>query len=799
MNIYIDLTNLMKVDFVTGIQRVARETIIRLLKRKDLSLFLLECSPYPEKFTLLDNASFMDFFAYGKGSKKNISLPKTISIYDIPSGSVFFDIDSVWNTRLKRSFLLPILHASGVKIVTLLYDLIPITHPQYCHKNTVMNFMMYTGAVIEYADLVITSAKATQNALDDLCDRLGKPRKKCVVVPLGCDFAHNKSTDGIPSQNVTDIAKKGKYLLMVGTIEPRKNHTLLINALDSGLEINVVFAGRIGWNVENLEKCIRNHPMLGKRLFFAENCSDTDIDFLYKNAFMVAFPTYNEGFGLPIIEAFQRNTPVIASDIAVLREVAGDFADYFPLNDKDAFIRIVHGYLNNMDKYSLKKERLKNFKPYTWDESAEATAECFEMFKAKKQITVIPTVKQMVILTARNSDILQTLPFIENFMQFIKEIVVCCPTQNVSEIKQSYKGSLKLTFLTDDDVLNGNPLPSDHTVRNFFLRCCIMQSDVLDDVFIMSDDDYRPLFPIEENVFIKDGRYTAYYCYNLNEWKGTYNNDTSFDLSIFRTRDFLSANGYPTLQYSSHQPQIIERRIYLEMLSRYSDIQLKGLDEWSTYFNYAIFHYPEKFRKEVYVSMCWPQNASDWDLYVCPKQFLFENHYSALYGKDMIFDGFTETFQSTVISENVLKSSRFMKHLNGQVIAKNIVNCWQNEYFFRYGEIPSFTVFMSQENLSSAAPEYIQLKSDCWSRIDVAFQNEVHNFSSSLSVIFEFSDISGKTILQNNEIPVRPSDTDITIPVKTPPFGFTGFMTFRVLALDKSIEKAIKIPAIIIT
>ena len=166
MKFYIDLSNLMLVDFLTGIQRVVREVTVRLLENKEHEFILLSYSHRKKAFQRLNNERFIRYFTEGDIERYSILTPQVIEIRDIPSGSVFFDIDCVWNSRLKRSWLFPILKQKGVKIVTQLYDLIPITDPQFCHDNTTANFMLYVGANIKYADLIITNAQTTVKALD---------------------------------------------------------------------------------------------------------------------------------------------------------------------------------------------------------------------------------------------------------------------------------------------------------------------------------------------------------------------------------------------------------------------------------------------------------------------------------------------------------------------------------------------------------------------------------------------------------------------------------------------------------
>ena len=803
MKIYIDLSNLMIVDFVTGIQRVVREVVLRMLENKKNEYILMTYSFRKNSFQQLDNEKFYNYFMNGTGEKSDIFFARKIEFRDIPSGAVFFDIDSVWNSYLKRGYLFPILKNNGVKIITQLYDIIPITHPQFCREITTTNFMLYLTANLKYADLIITSASATVDALNELTDRLSIERKKTKVVPLGCDFVQKKKSLAEIDENVKNITKDSKYILMVGTIEPRKNHSIVIDALESGLAekgIKAVFAGRIGWNVEKLEKRIKEHPLYNKQLFFVEKPNDATVDYLYKNAYAVAFPTFNEGFGLPVIEAFQRGTPVIASDIKVIHEVAGDFAHYFDNTNKDDFVRCVNELLENPQEYSEMKEHLKDFVPFTWNECAEAMENAVTLANSKKVPDNI-SVKQMVCLTARNDDILATLPFIDKFMPFITEMVLCCPDRNVDELKEKYKGRIELKFLTDSEVLSGESLPDDHATRNFFLRCLALKNPVIDDVFIMTDDDYRPLRMISQADFIKENSYLAYYCYDLQEWKGTYKNPTSFDVSMKKTCKFLKDNNYPTMMYSSHQPQIIDKNIFNEMTGKYPEIKTQGLCDWSVYFNYGISKYPDMFRTVPYVSMGWPGAISDWDLYVQPKEFMFENHYDFLYQKGRVFEGLREDLHENTESENLQKVMRYITEIQKQTSGRDIYKSYSESYWIQYRELPSFAVICADsQTIAIHAPVYIQFKNRDWTRVPFTIDRDLIDIigSEKILLMYWFSDDMGGNLSPVNKIQIDTENLDFMLTVFTTIFSERCVFNLRIIVEDKDITASASIQANII-
>lgn len=392
---------------------------------------------------------------------------------------------------------------------------------------------------------------------------------------------------------------------------------------------------------------------------------------------------------------------------------------------------------------------------------------------SKEEGTVSSTeITQMAVLTARNDDIMKSLPYIEKFMPFIKELVVCCPPANAEPFREKYKGRLKLSFITDDELLKGAKLPEDHQARNFFLRCRLMESEILNDVFIMTDDDYRPMKPITEEVFLKDGRYRAYYFYDLAKWQGTYNNYTSFDRGAFRTWDFLRQEGYPTLQYSSHQPQIMDKRIFREMLRTHQGIENNPYDEWSTYFNYGFYHYPDKFLPCESISMCWPGDLASWDIHHVPKEYLFENYYEELYSEGQMFEGFSKTLNENTEDENIKKAEIYRKKSLRQLKDSEIFEDYQREYSCKTGETPSFVIFFSERLCKPvlSLPSYIRLSADSWTRIPLAIDGAVCEkyADSDMFISYHFVNGMGVPVLNSPEIPIQKGDKRLMLPVRSP-------------------------------
>lgn len=403
-----------------------------------------------------------------------------------------------------------------------------------------------------------------------------------------------------------------------------------------------------------------------------------------------------------------------------------------------------------------------------------------------ESLTVPERIRQMVVLTARNDDIMASLPFIESYMGFIEELVVCCPERNILPFSEKYKGRLSLRFISDDELLKGRPLPKDHQTRNFFLRCCLMEREELDDAFIMTDDDYRPMKPITEKVFVSDGQYQGYYFYDAREWQGTYNDYTSFDCGVFATRAFLTEAGYPTLQYSSHQPQVIDKRIFREMLCVHPGIEFNPYCEWTTYFNFLHHHHPELLSPRPYVSMCWPGDLASWDLYVEPGEFLFENYYGEQYAAGGIFEGMSKELCDRTEDENREKSRLYRSLTQEQLFAQSVYKNYAAEYAREKGYEPCITVYRDDKGrLQLSLPERIRLCENAWTRVPVCIERDVYSGGELLSLSYHFLSRTGVPLLNSPEIPIKTGDSELMLPVRSPKAA-AGCTVFTVKAMEAS-------------
>lgn len=285
-------------------------------------------------------------------------------------GSIFVLLDVFWTYDIEKSFRNS---NRGVgKVISVIYDLIPILHPQFVEEVNCRNF---SNSFPKLAGLINEFICISQAVADDMRKILLEKdfrEKKVSYFRLGCDFKATPKEDDPFSQSLVPIFDEHKVWLTVGTIEPRKNHGFILDAFEKmwvqGYEDRLVIVGRIGWMCEEILSRIAQHPDLNKRLFYLNSASDADLMYCYKHSRGLVFASFVEGFGLPLVEAMQMKLRVLCSDIPVFREVGGDYPFYFSLNSVDSLVRLLQ----------QEKQSQKDYPEWpSWDQSVREFLSCF--------------------------------------------------------------------------------------------------------------------------------------------------------------------------------------------------------------------------------------------------------------------------------------------------------------------------------------------------------------------------------------------------------------------------------------
>lgn len=331
----IDLSEVVSTDYGTGIHRVVRNLTRTLLQTSD-----------PLEWTCIPVAHSADGGIHSARDFVMERLAAPCAMRDFPptlgQGDILLLLDSAWENPERFLPSIQRVRAAGGLVGAYVYDLIPIRFPQYCVDFMPAVFEHWLRFVIEHCDFLVCISRSVA---DDVDAWIGQTNPelgaglKIGHVHLGSDVDESPEGGAI-SPLMEQAMHGGRSVLMVGTVEPRKRHDLALAAFEGawseGSDLPLVIAGRQGWNVDQLAQRIRFHPELGRKLFWIDKLSDTDLNYAYRHAGCLLQTSDAEGFGLPIVEAARYSVPLLLSNIPVFREIAGNDADYFEAGNVDA-------------------------------------------------------------------------------------------------------------------------------------------------------------------------------------------------------------------------------------------------------------------------------------------------------------------------------------------------------------------------------------------------------------------------------------------------------------------------------
>lgn len=375
--LYIDVSSTVKVPFTTGTQRVTQNVVKELLKTMPETLNLLVWNEGAGKFCLLSHRLFEAWLA--REIEREELLQETareemLCLSSFCSEDTFLEMDAGWgNFTPPRPWLYRELKKRSVKLLVFVHDVIPVTYPQFCDRETVIAYLGYLGAVLSYADGIITSTQAVQDEITKIAVRLGISRPPGKVSWLGSNLCREVSDEGDIDAEILANLKGKKFVLSVGTIELRKNHRLLLDAFEEGLfekDVSLVLVGLGEGNTATLQNKINESPYAGKQFFWFDRVDDNTLSWFYAHAYLVGISTFEEGSCLSVVEALQQGAPVLAADIPVIREVGRDFCEYFASNDDKSFVDKVVELLEHEEKYMALKRHTTEFEAFTWGETA---------------------------------------------------------------------------------------------------------------------------------------------------------------------------------------------------------------------------------------------------------------------------------------------------------------------------------------------------------------------------------------------------------------------------------------------
>ena len=256
-----------------------------------------------------------------------------------------------------------------VPIVVTIHDLSYFIYPDEFLKKDLYQLKNWTKYSVDKASKIIAVSKTTKK---DLMKFYNLPEGKIEVVYNG--FEKNI---GDRTCDRTSEVKKDKYLLFVGTIQPRKNLSVLIRAFNKFIQTNqgfkLVIAGKKGWLFEEIFEEVEKLNLKNK-IIFTDHVSDKKLVSLYKNAFCFIMPSLYEGFGIPILEAMAYGCPVISSFTSSLPEIGGEACLYFDPNNLNDLTDKISQLINDIElRNSLIEKGKERIKLFSWKKCATET------------------------------------------------------------------------------------------------------------------------------------------------------------------------------------------------------------------------------------------------------------------------------------------------------------------------------------------------------------------------------------------------------------------------------------------
>lgn len=345
MIIYLDVSYTAQSAFNTGIQRVVwnmtremciNEYIIPIVLNGD---GYYTCKRFNEQLLYLPK--------YQLGGNK----------VEFKTGDVLFLPDSTWDSQIKNNKSIKYLKDNGVCVVSLIHDLIPITHPSFCYDGCVSMFSEWAYGLQENVHGTLCVSEYVVNTVKTIL----KWEKPITSLYLGCDLKSTCTPFQIPT---------GKNILMVSTVEPRKGYDVAVKAMNTFWEtsdhsVNLIIVGTYGWKVDHIKTLITENTELNKRLFWYDKVPDGELVYLYQNCDVLLFASEVEGFGLATVEASFYGKPVILRDREIFREIGGNNAVYFDTPSELCTI------IREWDDGTMTLPSSSGIKRVTWKECAQ--------------------------------------------------------------------------------------------------------------------------------------------------------------------------------------------------------------------------------------------------------------------------------------------------------------------------------------------------------------------------------------------------------------------------------------------
>lgn len=315
-----------------------------------------------------------------------------LDLLDVSAGEGAYRVNNRWRGDEKRGCYFGISHAmlgrtaylaamarqKNMKRVLFIHDTIPCDFPEYCREHEGAKHLLKLRNAFRYGTHLVVNSEYTARQLEHWRKILDAPELPVAVVPIGVD-------EGVleyARYETRPFPSKRPYFVVLGTIEPRKNHALIIHLwrdfvaqLPAWEVPELVLIGRRGWENESLFRMLDRCEALRGHVREMNGVQDDELWPMLRGARAVLFPSFVEGWGMPMVEALSMGVPVIGSSIPPFQEAGQGIPTLLaPLDGKGWGETILDFARDRSPARMAQEERLKNYRPPTWERHFEKVA-----------------------------------------------------------------------------------------------------------------------------------------------------------------------------------------------------------------------------------------------------------------------------------------------------------------------------------------------------------------------------------------------------------------------------------------
>ncbi|HQS02826.1 MAG TPA: glycosyltransferase family 1 protein [Halothiobacillus sp.] len=380
----VDVSIICQNDAQTGIQRVVRALVSQLLGNQAPDGYIVRTVAASRKspYRIID----------WPGQQATVTAARKISIRP---GDIFLGLDLCTRIVPAQQKQLAQWQRSGASLNFMVYDLLPLQHPQWFTEKTVAYFQRWLRSLAVLADQIICiSPQVARDFNDYTIDRYRFPDHWIPIqtIPMGHDIASSQPSFGLPQdfEQTLEKIRQPNTILMVGTLEPRKGHEQVLSAFDhlwqSDKDYRLVIVGRPGWKTEALQERLKTHAELDQRLFWLDDASDEALDLIYHACAGVLIASWAEGFGLPLIEALGYGRPVLARDLPVFHEQQNPNITFFKTEKPIHLAHVVQDWITKISEQNRMPPSVDSTSQKAWTDSSKALWEALRKHTDKTSV-----------------------------------------------------------------------------------------------------------------------------------------------------------------------------------------------------------------------------------------------------------------------------------------------------------------------------------------------------------------------------------------------------------------------------